>query len=173
MNQKGFATVLSLCLLLVVALIVKGIAEAETNHAREISNFETEQALQNAAESGIYEAAELINGQILSYGKIFTTTKTFKRGEQMINITVEVLGKQTTITNYNEYGTNIKYKTYDEAGNQIGTKNSVEGIYFMSRATIQSGIWDEKIYRRAYAYIITDNEVSAESRGKFYFMELP
>ncbi|MBQ6296923.1 MAG: hypothetical protein IJK81_04430 [Selenomonadaceae bacterium] len=172
-EQKGFATVLGLCLILIVALIVKGLAEAETNHAREISNFEMEQALQNAAESGIYEAAEIVNGQTFTSGKIFTTTKTFKHGEQTINITVEVWGKQGSIANYNEYGTNLKYKIYDENGNQIGKKNSVEGIYFMSRATINSGIWDEKIYRRAYAYIITDNEVSAEYRGKFYFMELP
>ena len=173
MQQKGFATILSLCLILIVALIVKGIQEAETNHAREVSNFEMEQALQHAAESGIYEAAELVNGQILLPGKIYTTTKTFKHGEQTINITVEVWGKQDNITAYNEHGTKLKYKTYDENGNEIGTKNSVEGIYFMSRATIQSGIWDEKIYRRAYAYIIDDNEVSAEYRGKFYFMELP
>ena len=173
MNQKGFATILSLCLILVVALIVKGIAEAETNHAREISNFEMEQALQNAAESGIYEAAEQFNGKNFTPGKIFTTNKTFKHGEQKINITIEVWGKQGNITNYNEYGTNINHKIYDENGNQIGTKNLIEGIYFMSRATIDKSIWDEKIYRRAYAYIITDNEISAKYRGKFYFMELP
>lgn len=169
MNQKGFATILSLCLILVVALIVKGIAEAETNHAREISNFEMEQALQNAAESGIYEAAELVNGKTFTPGKIFTTNKTFKHGEQTINITIEVWGKKGSITAYNENGTQLKYKTSDETG----TKNLVEGIYFMSRATIDKGIWDEKIYRRAYAYIITDSEVSATYRDKFYFMELP
>lgn len=169
MNQKGFATILSLCLILVVALIVKGIAEAETNHAREISNFEMEQSLQNAAESGIYEAAELFNGKTFTPGKIFTTTKTFKHGEQTINITIEVWGKKVTITAYNEYKTQLKYKTSDETN----TKSSVEGIYFMSRATIDKGIWNEKIYRRAYAYIITDNEISAKYRDEFYFMELP
>ena len=36
----------------------------------------------------------------------------------------------------------------------------------MSRATIKDGFWGEKVYRRAYAYIL-DNDAT------IYFMELP
>ena len=58
MREKGFATILSLCLILVIALIVKGIQAAETNHAFETANFQTEIELQNAAESSIIAAVE-------------------------------------------------------------------------------------------------------------------
>lgn len=156
MKQKGFATILSLCLILVAALIVKSIAEAETNHAREISNFEMEQALQNAAESGIYEAAELVNGKTFTPGKIFTTNKTFKHGEQTIKITVDT------------WGARGKIYLCPASRNKVYNSDGHDGIYFMSRATIDKGIWDEKIYRRAYAYVL-----DADDKKKIYFMELP
>ena len=174
MNQKGFATVLGLCLLLVVALIVKGISEAETNHAREVSNFELEQALQNAAYSGIVEAAEYVRltPEFLPYGenketvkkKIPVANKTFKHGEQTIKITVEVWGERGKIYLYPESRTSEK----------VYASDAHLGIYFMSLATIKSGIWDEEIYRRAYA------NVSSEEDGETFkddttinFMELP
>lgn len=146
MKQKGFATIFGLCLILVVALIVKGIQEAEANHAREVSNFELEQALQSAAESGIIEAAELVRGQTFSKGTIFTTTKTFKNGEQTINITVEVKGERGKIY-------------------VLGSPNA--GIYLMSRATTKVNFLSENVYRRAYAYVLDAADT------KIIFMELP
>ena len=86
MKQKGFVTIFGLCLMLIVALIVKGIQESEANHAREVLNFEMEQALQNAAESGIVEASELVKNKSFTAGKIFTDTKDFRQGEQTIPI---------------------------------------------------------------------------------------
>ncbi|GEM_PF-4561977 len=164
MKQKGFATILSLCLILVVALIVKGIAEAETNHAREISNFEMEQALQNAAESGIYEAAELVNGKTFTPGKIFTTTKTFKHGEQTIKITVEVWGERGKIYLF------PKSRTIE----RVYSKDAYPGIYFMSLAKIKNGIWDEEIYRRAYANVLSEEDGdNFKDDTTINFMELP
>ncbi|MBQ7454584.1 MAG: hypothetical protein IJS69_06015, partial [Selenomonadaceae bacterium] len=58
MNQRGFATIFGLCLILVIALIVKGIQAAEFNHIHETADFQTEIDLQNAADGGIYEAVE-------------------------------------------------------------------------------------------------------------------
>ena len=53
MNEKGFATILGLCLILAIALVVKGIQESEGNHVYATTDFQTEYDLQNAAEVGI------------------------------------------------------------------------------------------------------------------------
>lgn len=84
MRQKGFATVFGLCMILIITLIVKGIQEAETNHAREVLNFEMEQVLQHAAESGIIEAVKSNSATNLKL------TKYFKHDEQTIKITVDI-----------------------------------------------------------------------------------
>ena len=60
MNEKGFATIFGLCLILAIALVVKGIQESEMNHAYETSDFQTEFELQNLADSGIYRAVDEI-----------------------------------------------------------------------------------------------------------------
>ena len=151
MGQKGFATIFGLCFIIIVALIVKGIAEAEANHAREISNFEMEQALQNAAYGGIIEAAEKVrqtpdllpkaDSFVVSKKKILTTQKNFKHGEHTIKIILEVWGERGKIYFYKE-------------DKKTKIKATQLGVYFMSRATIDKGFWDEKIYRRAYAYVL-------------------
>ncbi|MBR0260417.1 MAG: hypothetical protein IJQ85_01350 [Selenomonadaceae bacterium] len=163
MRQKGFATIFGLCLILIVALIVKGIQEAEANHAREVLNFQMEQALQNAAYSGIAEAAAYVhqNPNYLPYSdgnpsdkkNIPVNSGNFKHGNKMIQITVEVKGERGKIYFYKE-------------DKKTMTKEPHDGVYFMSRATIKKGIWGEKIYRRAYAYVLDDDT-------KIYFMEFP
>ena len=136
MIQKGFATIFSLCLVLIVTLIVKGIQEAEMNHAHEVLNFEMEQALQSAAESGIVEIVET---------GTFNPAKEFKLNETTIEINIEVKSDSGKI--------------------YIG-KNSHDGVYFMSRASMKSSFFGKKIYRLAYAYVL-DND------STIYFMELP
>lgn len=171
MRQKGFATIFALCLILVIALTVKGIQEAEANHAREVVNFETEQALQLAAESGIVEAADKVrNGTVtLPYSswlpnnyskkKIPVSSKTFKRGEQSIPITVEVWGERGKIYLYPE----DKSETH------------CDGVYLMSRATIDKGFFGEKIYRRAFAYVHSEKQKDGTWKDDttIHFMELP
>ena len=148
MKQKGFATIFGLCLILILALVVKGIQEAEANHAREVLNFGTEQALQSAAESGIVETAEnLSDDEPKTSERIFTGTKIFKHDGQTIQIRVEVYGERGKIY--------IKKKGYD-------------GVYFMSYASTESPFFTKKIYRRAYAYVL-----DTDDRKKIYFMELP
>ena len=169
MKQKGFATIFGLCLILVVALTVKGIQEAEANHAREVSNFELEQALQNAADSGIIEAAEFVrqnpdylpfsDGSNAGKNKIPVDNKTFKRGEQTINITVEVWGERGKI-----YLCPVE-RTSEIVREDIDLLGA--GVYLMSRATIEDSIFGEDIYRRAYAYVLDAADT------KIIFMELP
>jgi len=174
MKQKGFATILSLCLILVIALIVKGIQESEANHAREVLNFEMEQALQSAAESGIVEAAEYVrkNPNYLPYIEeketfkktIPVSNKIFYHGEQKIKIEVEVWGERGKIYLFPK----------DRTGNKIYKNDGHLGIYFMSRATIEEKFFNEKIYRRAYAHVRSekDGETFIDDTT-INFMELP
>lgn len=185
MRQKGFATIFGLCLILVVALIVRSIQEAEKNHAREVVNFETEQALQLAAESAIVEAADKVRKtpSLLPYSngiksqsqkKIPVSPKTFKRGEQSINITVDVWGERGKIYRYDNNGTLIRFKLYDADGKEIINKTHCVGNYFMSYAEIDDRFFGEKIYRRVYAYVIDDADLVAKyNNTAIHFMELP
>ena len=124
MKQKGFATIFGLCLILILALVVKGIQEAEANHAREVLNFEMEQMLQSAAESGIVEVVET---------GTFKSAKENKFNETTIKIKIDV--KQADGKIY------IKKKGYD-------------GVYLMSYASTESPFLTKKIYRRAYGYVL-------------------
>lgn len=170
MNQKGFATIFGLCLILIIALIVKGIQEAEANHAREVSNFQLEQALQNAAYSGIIEAAEFVRNNpdhlpladtfVDSKKTVPVSDKTFKNGEESISITVKVWGERGKIYFFNEKRNQIK-------ANHIG-------VYFMCRASIDNGFWGEKIFRRAYAYVLSEEQDGTYlDDTTINFMELP
>ena len=166
MKQKGFATIFGMCLILVVALIVKGIHEAEANHAREVLNFELEQVLQSAAESGIVEAAEYVRNHpdefpvydgwpwTVSKKEISVKNKTLKRENKTFDITVEAWGERGKIYFYKE-------------DKKTKIKKEQAGVYLMSRATIKSGIFGEDIHRRAYAYFLENNDTIIN------FMELP
>ena len=184
MRQKGFATIFALCLILVIALIVRSIQEAEANHAREVVNFETEQALQLAAESGIVEAADFVRQNPdwlpISNGPWVVSKKQIPIHVTVSddNITVEVWGERGKIYHYNQKNKgklNLEYFTIlDEDGNEIVAKNHCDGFYLMSRATIDKSSFGEKIYRRAYAYVIDDDQLAAEYKNTtIHFMELP
>ena len=166
MREKGFATIFGLCLILAVAFVVKGIQAAEANHAREVLSFELEQALQSAAESGLVEAAELVRGSwnLLPYSRgrssdkknILNKTKTFKQGSRTIRITVEVWGERGAI-----------YLDNSSTGR--------DGVYFMSRASTASTFWSETIYRRAYAYVLSEKQDDGTYKDytTLHFMKLP
>ena len=181
MKQKGFATIFGLCMVLVVALIVRGIQESETNHAREVLNFEMEQALQSAAESGIFEAAEKVRDPnpkfslpindgwpwTVSKKKIPVTNKIFHHGEKNLTITVEVWGERGKNYFYDSNKEKIvMFNLKNDRGNLVRNKytntpleeNYLFGVYLMSRATIDDGFFGEKIYRRAYAHFISKDQ---------------
>ena len=181
MKQKGFATIFGLCMILVIALIVRSIQDAETNHAREVVNFETEQVLQSAAESAIVEASEFVrdNPDFLPYSQARKSDKIpIPVTNPNDDITVEVWGERGKIYRYTTDNKNnnvfIKFELYDDDGKEIVDKTYCDGVYFMGTATIDGGFFGEKIYRRAFAYIIDDADLVAEYKDTtIYFMELP
>ena len=184
MNQKGFATIFGLCLILVIALTVKGIEEAEMNHAYEATDIQAEYDLQNAADSGIYEAVKLTsdNPAILPINPGYTLPKKRKEYQyQFDNLTIESesLGKITVETwgermVFHPYKVNYKSKkdeAVEDKSRLIKDSNGKtvykEAYVFFSRASADSKRMSGKIYRRAYAYVL------AEGDATIYFMGLP
>lgn len=175
MNEKGFATVLGLCLILVIALIVKGIQEAEMNHAYETTAFQIEQDLQNAADNGIYKAVKRVHDKpsTLSLAIIRDREKyrvkiiNAENISNNKNIKVTVWGERILLKPYEvsyKRRTNGKYEAYpfiDESGRALCLK----GCAFLSIATFTDPRTGEKRYCRSYAYF-----VESYIKEKHYYM---
>jgi len=186
MRQKGFATILGLCLILVVALVVRGIEETERNHTYETTDAGAEFELQNAADGALVAAA----------GKVISGEVELPRNEEQIRIngqhefpvkkinskkfgeiTVRTWGERVEIHQYR-----VEYNAEDE---DTGTKTNVakkstynkklippaQSYLFFSVATADSPHTGGKIYRRAFAYVTEKN--IADGKPTIYFMEFP
>ncbi len=182
MNQRGFATIFGLCLVLIVALVANGIQSSQDNYAYETANFGAEFDLQNAADSAIVEAADkVLSGDVTLpvndnpyyigntrdkfQRKILTTTTT---SEHIGTITTEAWGE---IINVNHY--KVAYKGEDDTNasknnvaKKIGTDENAYVFFSVAQATNpQTGA---KIYRRAFAYVVQD-----DNDETIRFMEVP
>lgn len=178
--EKGFATILGLCLILVIALVVKGIQAAETNHAYETADFQAEFELQNAADSAIYAAVDKVlvakeNGEEIlpvnntpgiansrqnNQRKLITTTTT---SEHFGKITVRAYGEQINIHPYQ-----VSYKgDNDNVANKLNPDDLLPSYVFYSVAQATSKHTGKKIYRRAFAYVLRDGDAT------IHFMEVP
>lgn len=190
MNERGFVTIFALCMILVVALVVKGIQQSDTSHNLEAADLQTEFDLQNAADGGIYEAAELVrsgkkdlpannNGTSQkrkdNQRQLLTRTTTTARGK----ITVTVWGERLKIQSYTP-----NYSSESTRGYPVTAKGTVKyGYALLSVAQLDSNRMNGKIYRRAFAYVvdghgknalgkIVDAEVAPEDKDVVHFMEL-
>lgn len=177
MNQKGFATIFALCMILATALVVKGIQESEMNHAYETANFQAEVELQNIADSAIYEAAEMVRlKKIIIQPNGFSQRNPVKipvtppKSDKFRSITVDVWG---------EYGVKLnEYVIQNIHHRQIIylPKNKVrytneydsDGYILFSVAEGTNKQNSEKIYRRAFAYVLDNDEEKT-----IHFMTLP
>lgn len=182
MNQKGFATIFALCLLMAITFVVMGIQAAEKNHAHESSTeLQAEFDLQNAAESALLEAADkVLSGKVtlpvnknpyvvsnrLNYQrKLISTTKRYDLG----TIKVEAWGERVEIHSYEVY-----YNSDDDSDDSSSKNIAKEvdknvfwsGTYFFSSAEATNKSTGEKIYRRATAFV-KDGDTAIN------FMELP
>ena len=181
MTEKGFATIFGLCLILVIALVVKGIQESEMNHAYETTDFQTEFELKNAADSGIYEAAESIYSRVKNNEKwedILPPARTYhlsnsrKAGQKNLiplkkiftdkNIEVEVWGERLVMKHFKEI-----YPSYG----QEDLNDNDEVCVLLSKAELQSARMDGKIYCRAFAYISFNEDGTIDKT--IHFMALP
>ena len=176
MNQKGFATILALCFLLVVTFVARGIQDSERNHIHETeSNAVAEFELQNAADSAILMAVDDIreNRAVLPKNTIYPAfadsrdrqiefeTRTF-HSANIGDITVRTWGERIEIHKYK-----VAYNGEDDENNDDSTtKNKarrvtygnkiappVPSYIFFSLAEATNPKTGRKIYRRAHAYV--------------------
>ena len=176
MNQKGFATVLGLCLIMAIALCVKGIQESATNHFYATTDFQTEIDLQNAAESGIYAAADKICQELATNKNYLLSKEVNRRYHQILvfsttqktssgDISVEVWAERILIFPYKvNYAVrvNSKYRA-----DKIG--DSKEVYTLSSDAEIYNERIGRKLYRHAFAYVELDADGNSDII--IYFMD--
>lgn len=188
MKEKGFATIFSLCLILIIALIVKGINESEMNHAYETADFQAEMELQNAADRGIYEAANLvINEQVeLTLNNTPTLAGSRKKFREKFgnkdygSIIVETWGEHVMLNSYL-----VKYNVKKTVKGKTVIKNiaketgepAQEVYVFLSKAEPKPNDkrWEgKKIYRRSFAYVLAEkNPDGTHKDTTIHFMEVP
>ena len=167
MNEKGFFTILGICLLLIISLLIMTVQETEKNYSYDAKNFQTELELQNAADSSIIEAAEKIrlNPNLLKkptsteilLGRKYYQRKISvsqpKKSERLKHISVEVYGERGTIEQY--------LRNYQGEENYKDEKISVEdktGIILISAASGEEKIFGTKKFRSSIAIIFDDDE---------------
>lgn len=176
MNEKGFATIFGLCLILVIALVVKGIQESEMNHTYQTTDFQTEFDLQNAADSGIYMAVNEVkkNPNILPFDREYPPSSisrekckkkwTYKISKTSTeNITVEVWGERLLILPY-------KVNYADKKASLVADGKTVAeraSYAFFSKAELKSTRIGGKLYRRAFAYVFYN-----DSKWNIHFTEV-
>lgn len=150
MNEKGFATIFGLCLILVFALVVKGIQAAENNHAHETTNLQAEFELQNAADSALIEVAdEVLRDPTILPEKIPYVVNSRKNSQRQFTktfgkITVDVWGEKINIRSYE-----VNHST--KIASRIPADIDKPCYVFFSLA--QTTIHGVTIYRRAFAYV--------------------
>lgn len=179
-TEKGFATILGLCLILIVALVTKGIQAAQMNHAYETADFGAEFDLQNAADSALVAAADkVLSGDVTlpvndNPGYIGNTRDKFQvklitrttTSEHISTITTEAYGEIINVQHYR-----VSYKGEDgsdaSANNVANLRgNDANAYVFFSVAQATNPHTNIKIYRRAFAYVL-------QGDATIHFMEVP
>ena len=168
MNEKGFFTVAALGLLLMITLAIKTVQESETNYSYGAINFQTESELQNAADSGIFEAVEKIqSGSIIIPEPVTTylnrrekqhkiSVNQPEKSDRFKNISVEVYAERGTVEIYRRV-----YSAEDDYTGGKGYKDEnlnsdKKGIILISVASGEIQTDTIKKYRRSLAYILDD-----------------
>ena len=170
-SERGSFTLIGICILLVAAILVKGIKESSLNYAYIAENFETETELQNVADSALIEAVDLIRNdypleQAGSYIRKNNQHKILDKTVGKINVTV-----------WYEYGKNGGGKFHfmernytTQTDKEIGEQNKC-GVILISVASRDSDIMSGKVLARAIGYIFTDgdeNILDKEGKPKNY-----
>ena len=171
MNEHGFFTMIGLCFLLMATICVLNIQESGKIFAYDTANFQAELELQNIADSALIEAAEKIRLQpdllpqaiflVQSSNQYNISVSNNYTSDLLKNISVEVYGERGKI-----YQGTRKYKSVgppedkiDQYKDQDGKNKDVkdEGIILISVASCDGKIFEGKIFRRSFAYILDDN----------------
>ena len=186
-SERGFVTIFALCLIVVVALVVKGIQETDANRNTAADILLAEFDLQNAADGGIYEAAEKVRvaadgGQELlpaSNSPISRKANQIQLVSRSVatahygTISVKVWGERLRIQDCNRL-----YPSYKK----VADGEVKYGYVLFGVAQLDSPRFG-KMYRRAFAYVLDGygknslNQViertAADDQYTVHFMALP
>ncbi|MBQ3725856.1 MAG: hypothetical protein IJR52_06250 [Selenomonadaceae bacterium] len=186
MSQKGFATFFGLILILAVALCAKSIQESETNYSYAAADYQAEFELQNAAVGGIYEAAEKIRDAKEKSGTELLPLNYIPTRNNRPNYQIELVNRTTNYSDEKHrlkkihvtvWGERLdgdqKFRTYNVKYSprklvslkENGKEVLKSGYILFSVAESSNGRMDGKIYRSAFAYVLSD-----EDDKKIYFM---
>lgn len=155
MNERGFFTIVGLCLLLVAAIFIKGIHEFEANYSRGITNFQAEHELQNLADSYLIEASK--NLPALEQGQPYNIFNTAATSDKFKNLKIEVWAQKQHIKKFiRTYSSGSKYTDNDSG--ELPQNSTI----IVSVASCDSPFIAGKMYRRAFAYILEDDPATEE-----------
>ena len=173
MSQKGFATIFGLCLILAVALCAKSIQESETNYSYAAADYQAEFELQNAAVSGIYEAAELVRNGVKDLppnpyymitparraaNQVELINRTINRADEkyrLKKIRLRVWGERLETDDQQI----IHYEVTKYSPRKTYTKRGEESGYILfSVAESSNARMDGKIRRTAFAYVLSNDD---------------
>ncbi len=166
-SERGFFTLIGICILLVVAIFVKGIQESELNYAYIAGDFKTEMELQNAADSALIEAIDLIkNGYPLQEA----SSPTRKNNQPKI---LEKTIDGTKVEVWYEYGKDdgtgkfiFKERNYSTKTDKSISEDRKFGVILISVASRDGDVMSGKVFARAMGYIFTDgDELTLDKAG--------
>lgn len=181
MNERGFFSIVGMCLLLVITLSIMAIQGTEKNYSYLASDFQEEFELQSVAERGLIEAAEKIrSGEIIvnppndveyvqnrKYWQRKISVSQPASSDRFKNISVEVYGENGNI--HSEIGETVSadIEIYLDGGTN---KN---GIVLISVASGENKAGVKK-FRRSLAYILEKETIDGEKKEyheQIYFMD--
>lgn len=151
-DERGFFTIVGLCLLLAVAISIRGIQEFERNYSIGVTNFQIECDLQNLADSALVEASENIPEDAQNYEgfSIDVNTPVISERLRKLNANVLVRGtKQNLIDRKDEYVSTSDIPTPLKNG-----EDKDHATILISIASCDSPNVAGRIYRRSLAYIL-------------------
>lgn len=181
MSQKGFATVFGLILVLAVALCAKSIQESEMNYSYAAADYEMEFELQNAAISGIYEAAERVSSgeEILDVNEFPSYGNRLQR--VLVNRTIEHADEKYRLKKIHlrVWGERLdsnaqkimRYKRLYPS-RDLEPEGEKSGYILFSVAESSNERMDGEIYRSAFAYVLSEKQADETYKDEptIYFM---
>lgn len=179
MNERGFFSIVGLCLLLVITLSIMAIQGTEKNYSYLASDFQEEFELQNAAESGLLEAVKKIqkNPELVPDAPEMYANRRERQysvsvsqpagSERFKNISIKVYGEFENI--HSEIGATVP----DDIATYLDGETNKKGIILISVASGENNSGVKK-FRRSLAYILekeNDNSGKKEYYEQIYFMD--
>ena len=162
MNERGFFTIVGLCLLLAVAISIRGVQEFEGNYSVGAINSLAEFELQNAADTALVEMIKTgkYNNSIASerFGTIkvqvsSVTNKNIRRFRREYKPGDTI--KDTPLNEDNSTDAGSDENISDETPEWLKLK----ATSWTSVASCENPIFGGKIYRKSMAYVLKDGTV--------------